>query len=237
MFPAGLKAVNLAEEDPAAVVAGDADTPDSDTPDAIAPTTPDRTTAKAADLSLNQALVNALASQPASDRSSDADQALSQAQELIIAANSFPHARHLLLLALLRACHISAKPSGIALTIVRVVEGLWALVAASAGLTGPTPVAVDDQQGVATAAHFKQWEKKASKSHAAVLQQALLVGLHHVTPHALQSLPGNLVSFQFLSAAVLLPRLCFKEVLEGHWALCCLNCPCDICCVSFAHVH
>lgn len=180
------------------MAAGDADTPDSDTPDAIAPTTPDRTTAKAADLSLNQALVNALASQPASDRSPDADQALLQAQELIIAADSFPHARHLLLLALLRACHVSAKPSGIALTIVRVVDGLWAVVAASAGLTGPSPVAVDDQQGVATAAHFKQWEKKASKSHAAVLQQALLVGLHHVSPHALQSLPGNLVSFLFL---------------------------------------
>ena len=196
MFPAGLKAVNLAGEDPAA--AADADTPASDTPDAIAPTTPDRTTAKAADLSLNQALVDALASQPASDRSSDADQALSQAQELIIAADNFPHARHLLLLALLRACDVSTKPSGIALTIVRVVDGLWAVVAASAGLTGPTPAAVDDQHGVATAAHFKQWEKKASKSHAAVLQQALLVGLHHVNPHALQSLPGNLVSCQFL---------------------------------------
>lgn len=216
MFPAGLKAVNVAGEDPTAVAAADAETPDSDTPDAIAPTTPNRTTAKAADLSLNQALVNALASQPASDRSPDADQALSQAQELIIAADGFPHARHLLLLALLRACHVSAKPSGIALTIVRVVDALRADVAASAGLTGLTPAAVEDQQGMATAAHFKQWEKKASKSHAAVLQQALLVGLHHVSPHALESLPGNLVRSQFLlqqfCCQVCIRRRCSKEI-------------------------
>lgn len=218
-----MKAVNLAREDIDAVAAADADGPDSDTPDALAPTTPDCTTVKAADLSLNQALVDALASQPASDRPSDADQALSQALELIIAADGFPHARHLLLLALLRACRVSAKPSGIALTIVRVVGSLWAVLAASAGLTGPTPAAVDDQQGMATAAHFKQWEKKGSKSHAAVLQQALLVGLYHVAPHALQSLPGNLVSSTYF-----LQQFCWQTVLfEGDWALCCLNCPGD----------
>lgn len=186
--PAGLAAVNLADED-----SDNIKSPDSNTADGIAPTTPNRTTAKAADLTLNQAVVHALAEQLASDKASDASKALTHAQDLIQAADSFPHTRHLLLLALMQACHLSSKPSAVGEALVRATHALWSAVAASAALTGPTPAAVVDGQGALTAAHLKQWEKKGSRSYAAVLQQALLMGLQHISPEALQSLPGRLV--------------------------------------------
>ncbi len=189
---AGFTIVSVIDEEQAAT---DVNSPDSAQADRIAPTTPDRTTAssKAADLAFNQSIVTALASQLAHAKGSDTTKALLQAEELILAADSFPHARHLLLLALLQACHRSVKPSRAAATILRVVNALWADLQASAAFTGAAPAAGADEQGIPTAAHFKQWEKKAAKSHAAALQHVLLVGLQHISPEELQSLPGKLV--------------------------------------------
>lgn len=93
----------------------------------------------------------------------------------------------------MQACHLSAKPSAVGEALVRMTHALWPAVAASAALTGPTPAAVAYGPGAPTAAHLKQWEKKGSRSYAAVLQQALLMGLQHISAEVLQALPGRLV--------------------------------------------
>lgn len=192
MCTAGLDAVIAADEEQAEKTVN---SPDSGHADEIAPTTPNRANAssKAADLAFNQAVITALASQMASNQAADATKALAQAEELILAADSFRHARHVLLLALQQACYMSPEPSAAAVTILMGAGALWTDVQGSAAITGPTPAAVADEQGVPLAAHYKTWDKKAAKSHAAVLQQALLVGLQHASSAKLQALPGQLV--------------------------------------------
>ena len=192
MCTAGLDAVIAADEEQAEKTVN---SPDSGHADEIAPTTPNRANAssKAADLAFNHAVITALASQMASNQAADAAKALAQAEELILAADSFQHARHVLLLALQQACYMAPEPSAAAVTILKGAGALWTDVQGSAAITGPTPAAVADEQGIPIAAHYKSWDKKAAKSHAAVLQQALLVGLQHASSEKLQALPGQLV--------------------------------------------
>ena len=189
-YCAGLADVNTTEEP-----LGAPDTPGLPSPNADE-ATPDRPDAssKAADTAFNQAVVNALALQLVEQpKGSSTSTALSDAKEMILAAGRFPHARHLLLLALLRACHISDQPSATAVAILTVMIELWADVKASAVLTGDAAVAVSQGPGVPTAAHFKQWNKTPDMSHAAVLQQVLLAGFQHVSSKELEALPGRLV--------------------------------------------
>ena len=193
----GLAAVSKADEDNIKKLGANTDNQPqgSNSPDSahnLAPATPNRTTDshKAANIAFNQAIINALASQLASVNSKHP---LAYAQNLILAADSFPHARHLLLLALLQACHLSATPAGVADAILKVTSTRWSDVKGSGARTGPAPVAVVDENGVATAAHFRHWERKAGKSHAAVLQQALLAGLRSASPQDLQVLDAQMV--------------------------------------------
>lgn len=193
----GLAAVSKADEDNAKKLGGNTDNQQqgSNSPDSahnLAPATPNRTTDsdKAANIAFNQAIISALASQLASAHSKHP---LSYAQDLIQAADSFPHARHLLLLALLQACHLSGKPAEAAVAILKVASTGWSEVKDSGARTGPAPIAVVDKNGVATAAHFRHWERKAGKSHAAVLQQALLAGLRSASTQNLQVLDPQMV--------------------------------------------
>ena len=169
-----------------------------DSANELAPATPNRTTDsdKAANIAFNQAIIHALASQLAS---AQPQLCLAHAQELILAADSFPHARHLLLLALLQACHLSAQPAGVAATLLKVVSAKWTDVKESGARTGSTPVVAVDDNGVPTAAHFRHWERRAGKSHAAVLQQALLAGLRTASTQELQSLDGQTVRYMLLA--------------------------------------
>lgn len=215
----GLAAVSTADEDKNKKLGADTDNqqPGSNSPDSarnLAPTTPNRTTDldKAANIAFNQAIINALALQLASAHS---QHPLAYAQDLILAADSFPHARHLLLLALLQACHLSAKPAGAAAAILKVASTRWSDVKDSGARTGAAPVTVVDDTGVATAAHFRHWEKKAGKSHAAVLQQALLTGLRSASTQDLLLLDGQMVCsslYAFVKACTRSP-LCFVDSL------------------------
>ena len=135
-------------------------------------------------------MIHALASHLASPHP---QHSLAYAEELILAADSFPHARHLLLLALLQACHLSTKPARVAAAILKVASARWGDVQGSGASTGPTPVAVVDEGGLPTAAHFRHWQRKAIKSHAAVLQQALLAGLRAASSQQLQQLDAHMV--------------------------------------------
>lgn len=193
----GLAAVSIADEDNIKRLGVNMDNQQqsSNSPDSahnLAPTTPNRSTDsdKAANIAFNQAIINALASQLAGPHP---QHSLAHAQDLILAADSFPHARHLLLLALLQACHLSLKPAAVAAAMLKVASTIWSDVKDSGARTGPTPVAVLDENGVATAAHFRQWERKAGRSHAAVLQQALLAGLQSASTQDLQLLDSQMV--------------------------------------------
>lgn len=155
-------------------------------------------------MAFNQAIIHALAAQLAG---AHPHRCLAHAQDLVLAADSFHHARHLLLLALLQACHLSPKPAGVAAAILKVVIPKWSDVIESGGCTGPAPVAVVDGSGVPTAAHFRHWERKAAKAHAAVVQQALLAALRCASAQDLQLLDAQMVCTSpsmHLSGAVLL---------------------------------
>ena len=213
----GLTAVSTADEDNIKKLGVDTDNQQQggNSPDSahnLAPTTPNRTndSDKAANIAFNQAIINALASQLASAQTSK--HLLAYAQDLILAADSFPHACHLLLLALLQACHLSAKPAEAAAAILKVVSTKWSDVSDSGARTGPAPVAVVDDNGVATAAHFRHWERKAGKSHAAVLQESLLAGLHSASAEDLQLLDGQVVCFSLYALCQGLRHL----VQHGH---------------------
>ena len=193
----GLADISIADEGKAeAEGAGTAGKePGFESPDSthdLAPTTPNRTTDsdKAADLAFNQAVVHALASQLASTHP---QHSLAQAQQLFLAADSFPHARHLLLLAWLQACHLSSNPAGVAASILKAIRAKWGAVEGSGAISGAAPVAAVDDKGVPAAAHFRHWERKAAKSHAGVLQQALLAALRHAPAQELQEVPSLLV--------------------------------------------
>lgn len=193
---AGLAAVSTADDDNTKKLAANTNmqqgTESPGSAHELAPATPDRPhdSDKAASLAFNQAIIHALASQLASTHP---QHSLAYAQELILAADAFPHARHLLLLALLQACHLTAKPAGAAAAMLKVASARWGDVKGSGASTGPTPVAVVDEVGVPTAAHFRHWQRKAGKSHAAVLQQALLAGLRAASPQQLQQLDAHMV--------------------------------------------
>lgn len=208
----GLAAVSTADGDNTKKLAANPDMQrGTDTPGSaheLAPTTPDRPVDfdKAASLAFNQAIIHALASQLASTQP---QHSLAYAQELILAADAFPRAGHLLLLALLQACHLTPKPVGAAAAMLMVVTARWGDVKGSGASTGPTPVAVVDEVGVPTAAHFRHWQRKAGKSHAAVLQQALLAGLRAASSQQLQQLDAQMVCSLLLSHAVwLYPSCC-----------------------------
>ena len=196
---AGLSAVKGTDEasnNKAANREPSAQSPDSSNADELAPTTPNRPTAssRAADAAHNQAVIAALASQLTATDASHSTAALQQAEQLIVAAANFPHARHLLLLALMHGCCTFSKPSAIAVTILRVMSALWADVRNSAAATGSSPAAVMDQHGVVAMGHWKQCGKKPAKAHASALQQALLLSLASITRKDLQALAGKLVS-------------------------------------------
>lgn len=235
MLFAGLAAVSAADEDNVNKLATNTDiqqgTNSPDSPHELAPTTPDRPpdSDKAASLAFNQAVIHALAAQLASTHP---QHCLADIQELILAADSFPHARHLLMLALLQACHLTAKPAGVAASILKVVSAKWSEVQESGASTGPTPAAVVDEGGVPTAAHFRHWQRRAGKSHAAVLQQALLAGLRAASSQQLQLLHAQMVctslyaAGSFLCAHVfmrpgfmLLPQSC-ADLWHGAQSLC-----------------
>ena len=193
----GLAAVSTADEDNTKKLGLDTGNQQQGTnsPDSaheLAPMTPDRTTDsdKAANIAFNQAIIHALASQLAG---AHPQRCLALAQDLTLAADSFQHARHLLLLALLQACHLSPKPAGVAAAILKVVNSNWREVIESGGCTGPAPVAVVDEKGVPTAVHFRHWARKAGKAHAAVVQQALLVALRYASAQDLQLLHAQMV--------------------------------------------
>lgn len=214
LLTAGLAAVSTADEDNIKKLGMDAGNqpPGANSPDSahgLAPTTPNRTTDsdKAANIAFNQAIIHALASQLAG---AHPQRCLVHAQDLTLAADSFQHARHLLLLALLQACHLSAKPAGVAAALLKVVSSNWSHVTESGACTGPAPVAVVDGSGVPTAAHFRHWERKAGKAHAAVVQQALLAALRCASAQDLQPLDAQMVctsSTMHVSRAVLLAVL------------------------------
>ena len=173
----------------------------------LAPTTPNRTTDsdKAADLAFNQAVVHALASQLAT---AQPQHSLAQVQQLILAADSFPHACHLLLLALVQACHLSGNPAGVAAAILKVVRANWLAVEGSGAVSKAVTVAAADDKGRPTAAHFRHWERKTAKSHATVLQQAFLAALRHASAQELQEVPSQLVCTYLPAVSVPLARLC-----------------------------
>ena len=176
-------------------------------PDELAPITPNRPddSNTAANIAFNQAIIHALAGQLVSTHS---QQPMAQANDLILAADRFPHARHLLLLAVIQACHLSTKPAGLAAMLMKVLKAQWGAVEGSGACTSAVTVEVTDEEGVPVAAHFKHWEKKAAKSHAAVLQQALLAALQHASAQELPSLSSHKV------------RLAHTFVLQSQHAVC-----------------
>lgn len=188
LIAAGLPALDTEH---AAGSASHVGTPDS--ADELAPSTPNRPrkSSKKAALAFNHSLINALAEQLAHAK---AGEALAQAEELFIAAEAFPHARHLLLLALVRACHISQAPSAVCEALLRVLRGIWTRVQASGTEAGSTLQTVFDNRGLPLASHYKGLTKKSARAIAAALPLALLVAIQKIPAAHLQSLSADLVS-------------------------------------------
>lgn len=170
---------------------GDAGVGSPDSLDEIAPNTPNRghKSSKEADLAFNHSVITALA-----DQLVDADISCSSlAEQLILAANDFPIARHTLLLALIQACHISKLPAVPAKVLLRVLRALWPEVQTSGSVTGTVFRPAVDDQGQLLLGHMKAMAKKAAKAQAALLQHALLVALQTMPASHLLTMTGNLV--------------------------------------------
>ena len=155
-------------------------------------------------MAFNNSLITALAQPLAQANSSEA---LSQAEQLILAAQDFPHARHVLLLALMQACHISKAPAVPAEALLRSLRALWPEVQASGSQTGAAFQPVVDKQGQLLAGHLKALSKKAAKAQAGLLQHALLVALQKLPAAHLQATTGDLVCTNTKFCAVYAPML------------------------------
>lgn len=163
-----------------------------DSIDEIAPGTPNRPhkSSKEADLAFNHSLISALAQQLADGTS----EALSQTEQLILAASDFPMARYTLLLAFVQACHISKAPAVPAKALLRIVRAMWPEVQTSGPASGAVFQPVVDEEGHLLAGHLKALNKKPAKAHAALLQHALLVALQTMPASDIQAATGDLVS-------------------------------------------